>query len=575
MSKYFCLISCFVTAIMYSQSIYTLHINNTNCQPVFKKVTYKKQFPNTMLLYKEINKVYSSLIYEGYLLTSTDSIKHDSLNYEAFLFIGSKFKWGTLFFDKKDEVVLRKLGYNNVFNSGKTFRYKAVAEMMKKVIVYYENNGYPFVATKFDSIKLSEQGISAKLKIDKNSRVILDSLIMEGDAKLNQVFLQRYLGIRPSMLYNEEAFSSISKKIKQLSFVSETKPPVMRMTEKSNKLYLFLNKKSASQFDGIVGILPNDKGGTVFTGDVKLKLVNGIFKNGETIDINWRRLQTQTQDLKAKIIYPYILGTPVGIDYAIKIYKKDSSFIDVTNMLGLNYYFNGLNNLKVFYKQRNANLISTNGLLNATVLPEYADITTKSYGVGCFIEKMDYRLNPKRGVSINIQASVGNRQIRKNPKIGDLAYSSIPILSTQYQSEIEFSGYVPLVKSHIIKLGAQAGSVFGSTIYKNELYRIGGLKTLRGFDEESIYASTYVIPTIEYRFIFEKNSNIFLFGEGAWYENNSTLLYLNDTPVSIGAGINFETKAGIFNLTYALGKQQGNSFDLRIGKIHAGLTALF
>jgi outer membrane protein insertion porin family len=46
-------------------------------------------------------------------------------------------------------------------------------------------------------------------------------------------------------------------------------------------------------------------------------------------------------------------------------------------------------------------------------------------------------------------------------------------------------------------------------------------------------------------------------------------------PMSVGAGINFETKAGIFNLSYAIGKQQGNGFDLRIGKIHAGLTALF
>jgi len=107
------------------------------------------------------------------------------------------------------------------------------------------------------------------------------------------------------------------------------------------------------------------------------------------------------------------------------------------------------------------------------------------------------------------------------------------------------------------------------------LFRIGGLKTLRGFDEESIYASTYVIPTLEYRFLFEKNSNLFVFGEGAWYENNNVAEYTQDTPISVGAGINFETKAGIFTLSYAIGKQYGNGFDLRIGKIHAGLTALF
>jgi hemolysin activation/secretion protein len=243
--------------------------------------------------------------------------------------------------------------------------------------------------------------------------------------------------------------------------------------------------------------------------------------------------------------------------------------------LGLNYYFSGLNFIKVFYKQRNANLITTSGLQNISILPEYADVTTKAYGLGFFVEQLDYRFNPRKGIAVNLQGSVGSRQIRKNPKINDAAYSTIQLKTSQYQLEGTATGYINLIKNHVLKLSSQFGSVFGNTIYKNELFRIGGLRTLRGFDEESIYASTYVIPTIEYRFLFEKNSNIFLFAEGAWYENGNVSGYTNDTPMSVGAGINFETKAGIFNLSYALGKQYSNGFDLRIGKIHAGLTALF
>ncbi|MBK8352713.1 MAG: hypothetical protein IPL21_13910 [Saprospirales bacterium] len=100
-----------------------------------------------------------------------------------------------------------------------------------------------------------------------------------------------------------------------------------------------MEKKTASQFDGIVGILPSDNGKTVFTGDLKIKLVNSILKSGETFDLNWRRLQTQTQDLKASVIYPYIAGLPVGVDYGIKIYKKDTTFLDVNNAVGLNYNY--------------------------------------------------------------------------------------------------------------------------------------------------------------------------------------------------------------------------------------------
>lgn len=572
---YFVFILVLIHVQLSAQVGYTLQVVNTDSAIIFKRINYKKQFNSVDFINKETNKIYMSLINEGYISASVDSIKKDSLNYTAYISAGKKYKWIQLKYAKNDQAVVTKLGYGERFFSDRPFKFSELSRFMEKIITYYENNGYPFASAKLDSLNIDNSKIKAKLTIEKNIFIKLDSLVTEGTGKVSQKFLLRYLGIKNGMPYNSEVFSGVSNKIKQLPFISEKKPPIVQLTDKQNKLFLFLEKKNASQFDGIVGILPGENGKTIFTGDLKIKLVNSILKTGETFDINWRRLQTQTQDLKATVIYPYIAGLPVGADYNIKIYKKDSTFLDVNNALGLNYYFSGLNYIKGFYKLRNTNLISTSGLANITVLPEYADVTTKSYGLGFFIEKLDYRFNPRKGISINVLGSVGSREIKKNPKINDLAYSTITLKTSQYQTEGAVAGYINVFKNHVIKISSQFGSVFGNTIYKNELFRIGGLRTLRGFDEESIYASTYVIPTIEYRFLFEKNSNLFVFGEGAWYENNNVTGYTNDTPISVGAGINFETKAGIFNLSYAIGKQFSNSFDIRIGKIHAGLTALF
>ncbi len=558
-----------------AQIAYKLQVINTDSASVFKKISYKKQFSDKAYIEKETNKIYISLIEAGYISASVDSIIKDSLNYKAYISAGKKYKWVNLSYSKKDQAIVSKLGYNERFFTKRPFKFSELSKFMEKIIVYYENNGYPFALAKLDSLRFENSTIAAKLSVEKNVFIKLDSLVTEGTGKVSQKFLLRYLGIKNGMPYNTAVFMGVSKKIRQLPFVTEKKTPIIQLTDKQNKLFLFLEKKNASQFDGIVGILPSDNGKTVFTGDLKLKLVSTIFKSGETIDIQWRRLQTQTQDLKATFIYPYIGGLPVGADYNIKIYKKDTTFLDVNNALGLNYYFSGLNYVKVFYKQRNANLISTSGLANVTVLPDYADVITKAYGLGLFIEKFDYRFNPRKGFGVNIQGSVGSRQIKKNPKINDVAYSTLALKTSQYQVEGAVVGYINVVKNHVVKLSSQFGSVFGNTIYKNELFRLGGLRTLRGFDEESIYASSYVIPTIEYRFLFEKNSNLFVFYEGAYYENHSVNSKFDDIPMSVGAGINFETKAGIFNLSYAIGKQQGAGFDLRIGKIHAGLTALF
>lgn len=554
----------------------SLKLINSDTVKIFKYIKVKNPYKSEKEITRFINYALSDLRKQGYLLADVDSVIKDSLTQTVYLRIGQKFKWAYLKKGNAETDVISRLGYSEKLYTNKVFSFTETAKFIDKTIRYYENNGYPFVSLKLDSLTINDNTISAVLNINKNKLIKLDSVLVKGSAKINKSFLYRYLGVKPDMPYNEEAFRSISKKIKQLPFLTEKQGQIIKLTEKQNKLYLFLDKKNASQFDGIIGILPDNTGKTIFTGDVKIKLVNNIFRAGETFDLNWRRLQTQTQDFKARVIYPYLLGSPIGTDYSIKIYKKDTSFIDVNNNIGLQYYFNGLNNLKVFYKQRNANIISANGLAFITVLPDYADITTQSYGIGFTFEKSDYKFNPHKGFFINISAQTGNKTIKKNPKINDAVYSKLLLKSTQYQTEGDVNVFIKIIGNSVLHLGAQYGSVFGDApIFKNELFRIGGLKTLRGFDEESIYASTYVIPTIEYRFLFNQNSNIVLFAEGAWYESNNTSSYSTDTPYSIGAGINFDTKAGIFSLNYALGSQKGNPIDLRAGKIHFGLTALF
>jgi hemolysin activation/secretion protein len=215
-------------------------------------------------------------------------------------------------------------------------------------------------------------------------------------------------------------------------------------------------------------------------------------------------------------------------------------------------------------------------LENITVLPDYADVSAELNGFGIFYENVDYKFNPHRGISITANASAGNKKVRKNPKINDAAYNNITLNSAQYMYDITINGYVNLKGNNVLRFGLQSASIFGNApLFKNELIRIGGIRTLRGFDEESIFTSFYVIPTLEYRFLFARNSSIILFTEGAFYEKNAFNSYVHDTPISAGTGINFETKSGILSINYAIGSQFGNGFDARNGKIHFGLTQLF
>lgn len=126
-----------------------------------------------------------------------------------------------------------------------------------------------------------------------------------------------------------------------------------------------------------------------------------------------------------------------------------------------------------------------------------------------------------------------------------------------------------------MNLGTKSGIVYNDRLFTNELFRIGGLKSLRGFDEESIYASTFSIGKIEYRFLLEQNSFLFAFINGAYYENKSRNFNLKDTPFGFGAGMNFETRIGIMSISYALGKQFSNPVYFRNAKVHFGIVNYF
>ncbi len=567
----------YICASLFAQQNYSLQIKSLQTPSLLNKITYKKSLSSTIQRDKELQSALLACYDNAYLAATYDSIHTDSLSVIAYLNFGIPYKWAYLKSGNVDEGVLSEIGFRENSFENKPVYFKNVKRIQEKLITYFENNGYPFASVRLDSIEISKENITAQLKLTKNSKVTIDSIVINGTATISAVYMYNYLGIKPGNLYNEAQLKKVNTRIAELPFVRSTKPAQVRFTNKYNKLILNLEKKRASQFDGILGILPDNKTGKVlFTGDVHLKLQNGLGR-GELIDLNWRRLQAQTQDLKTRLIYPFIFRSPFGIDYNFKLYKKDTTFLDVNQNVGLQYLLTGGNYMKLFYTNKTSMLLSTKGLEHIVTLPVNADISVNMYGIGLKLEKLDYRLNPRNGFTLLVNASAGTKRIKKNLKLNPIVYKNLKLNSTTYSGNLEGSAFVPIKERSAIKIGVQSGFVYGETTFQNELFRIGGLKTLRGFDEESIYASAFSILTVEYRFILEQNSYLYVFADQAYYENNTITapLLLHDHPTGFGAGISFETKAGIFSINYALGKQFNNPIDLKSGKIHFGIVNYF
>jgi outer membrane protein assembly factor BamA len=529
------------------------------------------QFKSHSERYQALREFQSLMYKKGYLAFSIDSIIESGHKQFVYVNSGTSFKWAALSRGNLDGDVLGSIKFKDKLFYNRSINPKQVSTLFESILEHCENNGYPFARIRFDSVEFKTEGITAVLDLDKNRLLTIDSVLVKGSSKTAPNYFHQYLGLKPGMLYNESAVRLSEIRLKELAFVSAFRPTEVIFTEKSTKIQLFLNHKKASRFDGIIGFQPDEETGKIsFTGDVKLNIQNG-FKQGETIVLNWRRLQTATQDLQVEFRYPYLFKTPFGTDVSFSLYRRDTSFVQIQGNLGIVYQLAGGDYLKIFAQPQQSNVLSkvftpANGL---------ASVDLTMFGLEFQRSRYNYRFNPVQGYGVLINGAVGNKKIRKNPEFPESFYENMELTSVQWTASIKANVFVPISKRNTIMLAGKGAILQNESMFINEIYRIGGMSTIRGFDEESIFASSYGIVTLEYRFLLEQNSNLFAFVEGAWYEANTTQTFITDTPIGFGAGMSFETKAGIFSLTYALGKQFNNPILLRNGKIHFGFINFF
>lgn len=105
---------------------------------------------------------------------------------------------------------------------------------------------------------------------------------------------------------------------------------------------------------------------------------------------------------------------------------------------------------------------------------------------------------------------------------------------------------------------------------ENQLLRLGGLKTLRGFNEEFFFASSYVVNQAECRVYFEQESFLFVFYDQGILKNQSW-----QAPLGLGGGFSLRTNAGLLSFAIAVGKTKDAPLDFTNMKVHFGYLSRF
>lgn len=542
-----------------------------------------------------VTKLPDQLQMRGYVTASLDTLLFDTIQALLVLYTGEKYTWAQLGTAQADNAVLQAVGWRPQSFNGQPLNFTELRRWQDRVITYLENNGYPFARVWLDSVQVeTADQVSAQLHMDKGPAYKIDSIRVNGNAKISNDFLQRYLQLPNGSAFNKEKLMQVSKRLRELTYVEEETPPRIVWLNSGSVLELGLRQKRSSQVNVLIGFLPNNdqlsSKKILITGEANLNLKNALGM-GETIGLNWQQLQVRSPRLNIAYQHPYLFNSPVGLDFSFDMFKKDSTFLNINFQLGGQYMVSSSQSVRLFIQrfQSIVNGVNKNYILQQYRLPDEADMSTSNLGLDYDINTTNYRLNPTRGNELRVVTTAGIKKLQKNNEILELKdpsnpsfdfgtlYDTLQMRTYQFRVRLSAAHYFPLGAQHrtTLKAGLQAGFLQSGNIFRNELFQIGGYKLLRGFDEESQYLSQFAVATAEFRYLVGQNSYFYGFTDGGWGRNNSQNTRVSYTYLSGGMGLAFESKVGIFNLAWAVGKRSDVKFNLRQSKIHFGFVNYF
>ena len=564
MRTFLLIFSLFLTLSAFSQKDYIVVFKSIEYQTIKKNVPTSFKDSATAVNYLRDFQLYA--IKKGYLLASFDSLQFSNKQVSVAFICGEQFKSIDIITNKQTQKFLKRVSkINEKALTHVPFTPTETNRILKSIYNSATENGYPFVKVYFDSITYNEKAVSAKLNVILGDKFTFSKIHLKGDSSISELFISSLLDIKMGDVYDESKLQLVSTKIKQLNFIKEIKPHELLFTREGVELFLYLNSVPVSSINGAVGLQPNTVSKKLsLTGDLSLKLLN-ILKRGESLNLNWKSIQAQTQSLDAKINYPFLFKTPFGIDGQFHLYKRDTSFLELKSTIGVQYFLKGGSYLKAFYQNASSSVLD--GGKNNPSFVNLKSVSTNAYGIALFRRQLDYVPNPSKGFALTIEAAIGTRK--------KLAIDTIPeVKTTTYRANFQLDWFLQISKRNVLHVATNTAFYIAPEIYQNEAYRFGGQTSFRGFNEEELYATTRSIVSIEYRFLLDRNSHLFAFFDQAFYEN-TTSTYINDHPFGFGTGFSFGTNIGIFSISYALGKQFDNPILMRNGKVHFGYIAYF
>jgi hypothetical protein len=502
--------------------------------------TIKQQ--NTNVLFKEIDSINKKLSKIGYINNQIlEKRKEKDSSYTVKISLGKKINFIHIYIGIKNYTL-----FDDLFETKQDsilLPYSQIETFLKQTLKKLEINGYAFTKIKLTNIQQKNQNLYCALSISTNSIRILNSIEIKYSNQQQKILFpkgaQNQINKKyKNKIFNQETLKNINQDFEEFGFINQVKYPEILFTKDTTKVFVYLEKRKSNNFDGYLGFNNTDKAKIRFNGYLDLTLVNAI-KNGEELSIYWKNDGNNQKIFNSNLSIPYLFNSPIAIKAQINIFKQDSIFQNTKTALQLGYLINYNKRIYVGYESTESSDIQNTNSQNLT------DYKNTFYTSSIELKKNNTKNNLfSTKYYLNLTLGTGNRSTNENSELRQ-NFVNLNLMNDFYINE-----------KNIINIKSQNYYLKSNNFITNELFRFGGINSVRGFSENSLQANLTTALITEYRFLVSTNLYFNSILDYCYYEDPSIISEVKKSErlLGIGLGLGAKTTNGLLKLAITNGK---------------------
>ncbi|RXR21945.1 ShlB/FhaC/HecB family hemolysin secretion/activation protein [Flavobacterium stagni] len=553
MNKLFALLFTLASFLSNGQEwLLNMEGSEPNDRQLLLNFPYKKTFESEKELAKYTQQFLTTLHQAGFASAFYQSIQKNSPNnYTYHIHFGNAIR--QLYIKEYKSSATTTFAFipkENIIPFSKSEQY------LNQLIQNFEKSGYAFAKIQLTQLQVQQDTLYTTLTYEPGAKRNVNAIVINGYDKFPDSHKKELERLFRNKTLNQETIEKLHKTINQFRFVRSVKYPEILFTKEATQIFTYIEKIKANTFDGYIGFTNNENGKLIFNGYVDGSLLNAL-NNGEKINVYWKSNGQSQRTFNLLWEQPYIFKSPLALKAQLNIFKQDSTFQNTQTNFDLGYCLSFNSRIYLGYQSAESSDIKN---ANTANLKDFKNnFLTAQWNWNVKNDQEDASLFPERTL-FNFKIGTGKRK-------------TSTLTNSQFLAQLAIQHQFYFNRRNSIQLKNQSFLLQSEHYLTNELFRFGGINSVRGFNENTLQANFLSVLCSEYRYTLSDNLYLHSVIDYGYFQDKTT--QTSGNLLGLGFGFGLLNKNGLLNFVYANGSTNNQAVKLSNSIVQISLKTSF